>query len=428
MRDRPEPAGRGGGRLRHCGRRRGRCGRPRLPSRLWRRAGVRSGLAHLRAVRQQRPVHLPGADLRPGHPRCVAALPDAGTFVQPIGESCAERAADLLSDLLAEPDHLPGRPQPADRQRDGHLQRGGGLGATRSSCSTSPPADGREGEHLAAGGSTAQAVGYLRMSPCATGAELACRDSLGAPSSFRAKSVSPGVYALVIDAYDQLSSGPVEVTVELLPAVTNDTCAAPLDASTDGGTVDRQSLGSGRRSRRHLQHRRRQPRRRLAGDDRPAVGLPRRRHVRWSQTRASTRSSTCAASPCVGGAPLCASTSATAGPEQLRARGLDAGTYFLVVEGSRLGRQRAGGDHQLGHAGGPFPPNDTCARAAGARLLRAPTRCGSRSTPRKARTTTGAPARPSGGGREVVYSFTLATPRTVTVEGRVGRRRARGTR
>ena len=64
-------------------------------------------------------------------------------------------------------------------------------------------------------GSIAQAVTYLRMSPCATGTELVCRDSLGSTGALTARALAAGVYALVIDAYDQGSSGRVNVTMSL---------------------------------------------------------------------------------------------------------------------------------------------------------------------------------------------------------------------
>lgn len=344
---------------------------------------------------------------------CVAALPDAGVFVQPIGESCAD--ARLITFPTCSPNRTTFRVDLnalTDNEK-GTCSAGSGLGRDAVFLLNVAAITDVKVSTAQVGGSTAQAVSYLRMSPCATGAELACRDSLGAPSNFRAKSVAPGVYALVIDAYDQLSSGLVEVTVEFLPAITNETCSAPLDVSTDGGTTNVDLSGATDDLSATCN---------TALDSRDAVyrvtiGQESDFHAVISPLIEDAGIDPVVylrSSPCVGGTPLVCIDERVAEPEHLRARGLDAGTYFLVVEGRGSAGSGPVAITSWATPAVPFPPNDTCLapRVLDFSIVNPVRFVVDNSEGEDDAVGSCAPFR---GGRDVVYSFTLATTRTVTV-------------
>jgi hypothetical protein len=184
-------------------------------------------------------------------------------------------------------------------------------------------------------GGNAQPVTYLRMAPCALGDELVCRDGFGSASSFLVRSLPPGQYALVVDSFDASSSGVVEVKVERLAPTqpSNETCSTlPIDAPIDGGsfTVDL-SLASDD----------------LQGSCNPAtpdsretvwrVGLPESSdfHARAKGVDDGGADPVLylRESPCSSGQELACIDLPPPASEHLRARGLDAGTYYLVVEG-----------------------------------------------------------------------------------------------
>ncbi len=87
-------------------------------------------------------------------------------------------------------------------------------------------------------GSGAQPVVALRRG-CEGGQELACKDTFGNPTSFTAKSLAAGTYAVVVDGYDAASNGLVAVTVEVLPPTlpANETCPTAEELPLDGGPV-----------------------------------------------------------------------------------------------------------------------------------------------------------------------------------------------
>ena len=356
----------------------------------------------------------PAALCDPVSHSCVEALPDAGTFVQPIGESCANalvisfpicspNLTTFQVDLTPLADNETGTCSSAAGGRDAvFLLNVPSLKDVK--VTTSQPA-----------GSGAQPVVYLRMSPCATGAELACRDSFGATSSIRAKSVAPGVYALVIDAYTSLTFGPVDVTVELLPPVTNDTCAAPLEASTDGGSVTVDLSGAGDDLAASCN---------TAADSRDAVWrvtLDQRSafHAVVRPLVADAGIDTVVylrGSPCASGTPVLCVDNQTDGPEQLLAQPLSAGTWFLVVEG--YGTAGSGPvELTTWSTPAPLPPNDTCAAPRPIDLQSASSIRFPVNTAEGENDDRGSCGVPSGGstGRELVYSFTLPIPRTVTI-------------
>jgi hypothetical protein len=119
-------------------------------------------------------------------------------------------------------------------------------------------------------------------------------------------------------------------------------------------------------------------------------------------------------SPCVGGAELACIDNESELPEQLRVRGLDAGTYFLIVEG--YGTTGSGAVELTTWATPPvpLPPNDTCAAP---RVLDFSATNSLRFTV----DTSDAEDDAIGtcafgpGGRDTVYAFNLASGRTVTV-------------
>ncbi len=345
---------------------------------------------------------------------CVTNLPDAGT--QPIGDSCAD--APLISFPVCASSRTTFRVDLGKLADDvqGTCSAATGLGRDAVFVLRVANSSDVKVTTTRAPGSTAQPVTYLRMSPCPTGAELVCHDTFGNAGSFRAKAVPAGDYALVIDAYDQLSSGAVDVTVELLPTVTNDTCATPLDALTDGGTVTVDLSG--------------------ALDDLTATcssSGPDSREAVY-QVTLTERSDFNArviglrdsgadpvlylrGSPCsdagVSNQLACVDQTFADEPELLRARGLKAGTYFLVVEG-------------FGAAGSapvsltswatplPNPANDTCAAPRplnfqGGSFISVPVDTSEADDDDRGSCSI------AGGGREAVLTFTLAAPRTVTI-------------
>ncbi len=342
---------------------------------------------------------------------CVAEA----AAVQPVGEACAD--APVLVFPLCSPDRTTFQvnlAQQADNER-GSCSSDGGFGRDAVVLLNVAATSDVKVSTAPAAGSNAEAVTYLRRNPCATGPELACYDSFGQPGSFRVKSVAAGVYALVIDAFDQRSSGAVDVTVELLPGVTNDTCSAPLVASVDGGAV-RVDLSGANDD--------------LVGtcnattaDSRDAVW-----QVNLSQTsdfHAVVRPLVADAgidsilylrsAPCATGSELNCTDNAVADLEHLRARGLAAGTYYLVVEGYGA---RGSGPVELttwATAPAPYPANDTCLSP---RAIDLQTNSSVRfvvDTSEAEDNERGTCSVPNGGGREVVYSFTLAATKTVTV-------------
>ncbi|MBI3185583.1 MAG: hypothetical protein HYZ28_25880 [Myxococcales bacterium] len=85
---------------------------------------------------------------------------------------------------------------------------------------------------------------YVRSAPCDSdgGTELACRDRYSEPEVIRLRNLAPGEYYLFVEGYGSFGAGPTEVSIEVgppTPPPPNDTCttAQPLILGTNG-TVD----------------------------------------------------------------------------------------------------------------------------------------------------------------------------------------------
>lgn len=351
----------------------------------------------------------------PASHTCLGALPDAGPLLQPVGESCNDAmpilfpqcsptATSFRLDLGALNDDV-----------QGTCSADGGLGRDAVFLLNVPAVSDVRVSTAQSPGSTAEAVTYLRMAPCATGPELVCKDSFGAPSSFRSKNVAPGVYALVVDSYDQLRSGLVDVTVELLPGITNETCAAPLPAPLDGGalTVDLSGASDDLKGTCNS-----------GADSRDVV-------YQFTLNQKSDFTALVAAvnadagtdpvvyvrgAPCAadaGNELACVDT--TNPTERLSLRGLDAGTYYLVVEGYRTAGNGPVRLTSWATPPVPFPPNDTCGAPRVIDLTTASSASFTVDTAAALDHFQGSCASFGVGGLDAVYTFTLTAPRTVTI-------------
>lgn len=263
---------------------------------------------------------------------CVAPS-DAG-FPQPlIAESCAT-AAELPFPPCAASTRFRVDLGPLRDDEQGTCSGAGAAGRDAVFLLTLDAGYDVSVSATAPAGSAAQPVTYLRAAPCQAGAELVCRDALGGASSgFLMRSLPQGQYALVIDQHQASAAGVLDVQVDLLPPTlpSNDTCTTPLNASTDGGTVTI-DLSAATDD--------------LTGscngtiDSRDAVwrvdlaqpsdfyALARGQPDSGTDPVLYLRDAPCALDREVS----CVDLSSTQ-TEQLRARRLDAGTYYLVVEG-----------------------------------------------------------------------------------------------
>ena len=345
---------------------------------------------------------------------CIENDLDGGAFVQPVGESCAN-ATRIIFPVCPSSSRTTFRVDLAARVDDekGTCTQANTFGRDAVFLIDVPTTSDLTVTTAQAAGSNAQAVAYLRMTPCASGLELVCRDTFGAPISFRSKSLPPGQYALVIDSYTAASAGLVDVTVELLPPVTNETCSTPLEASTDGGTVTVDLPGA------------------LDDVTGSCNSEPDSRDAVWRVTltersdfHALVRATVPDAgdpvvylrdSPCATGSELFCIDS-IGDTETLNARVLDAGTYFLVVEG-------------YGTSGSlpvtltswatpaPFPPNDSCSAPRVIDFTSTNSVRFTVDTLEGLDDDRGSCGTPTSGstGPDAVYSFTLAATRTVTI-------------
>ncbi|MBI3185302.1 MAG: hypothetical protein HYZ28_24450 [Myxococcales bacterium] len=216
------------------------------------------------------------------------------------------------------------------------------------------------------------AVVYLRRGPCASGAELSCRDDLGQPESLRLKSLPQGDYFLVVDSFDAPSAGQVRVTVELAPPTPppNETCATAIEVPFDGGSTASFVVDTS-----------------LATDDHAGScnNTTDSREVVYRIPLAAPKDLRATArglgdggvdpvlylhrTPCGGGSSELACDDQLTRPEVIRKLNLQAGDYFLFVEG--FGPDGGGPTEVTVALSGPTPPppNDTC---QGARLISFP--------------------------------------------------------
>lgn len=263
-------------------------------------------------------------------------------------------------------------------------------------------------------GSSAQPVPYLRLTPCATGEELVCRDALGGPAMVLAKSLPKGTYALVLDTYDSLSAGKVDVKVELQPPTgpANETCVRATPASLDGGIVivDTSTADDD-----------------TAGTCNSAASSA---EVVYSVTVSSladfhavTRGVGDAGvdpviylreSPCSSGAQLkCVDQLDT--PEHLRARQLSPGTYYLFVE--TYGLSGAGPVELQTWLTAPTsgPGNDTCAAPRAITFAPGTSSVSFVAEPGEGEDDEAGSCNSERGSAELVYQLTLSAARNVTV-------------
>lgn len=346
---------------------------------------------------------------------CVDALADAGPLLQPVGESCADAQAIVFPQCSPKATAFTVDLGPRTDDLQGSCSADAGLGRDAVFLLNVPEVSDVRVSTRKPAGSVGEAVTYLRMTPCATAAELVCKDSFGAPSSMRAKAVPPGVYTVVVDAYDQMRSGPIDVTVELLPAITNETCATPLPMPVDGGSVSVDLSG--------------------AGDDLAAScnTAANSRDVVYQFTLTapsdvtaivsagdggadpvvSVRGSPCSAGADAGNELACVDTLKPS--ERVSLRGLGAGTYYLVVEG--YGEQGSGPVTVTGTVTPPvpYPPNDLCAAARVIDFSAAASSTFTVDTSDGRSDYEGTCAPNGTGGRDVVYTFTLTAPKFLTV-------------
>jgi hypothetical protein len=358
---------------------------------------------------------------------CVALSADAGivSVVPTIGETCAD----------AQPLPFPGcvpatafRVDLSPLKDDATGSCGGPTGAGHDAIFLVELDAGYDLRVTAtpAPGSAAEPVTYLRLSPCddqpsftPDRAELVCSDGFGGTSSFLATSLPPGEYAIVIDAFTAGTSGPVDVTVELLAptAPANETCQSPIFASLDGGTVSldlAQYSDDLKGSCNGLQTNSNEAVFRVQLDavsDFHAVVTPDDADG-GADPVVYLRKSPCA----TGGEVRCIDQTGPGKAESLRARSLEAGTYFLVVEGYGLSGSGAIQLSTWATDPVPPPPNDTCAAP---RLVQFAS--GSNTVSFTADTSAGEDddhgscSDDTLGGRELVYRIALPTDQTLTV-------------
>ncbi len=159
---------------------------------------------------------------------CVESLADAGTFVQPAGESCADPQVIVFSacsprrtgfqvDLGTRQDNERGSCAGTGTGRDAvFLLNVPTLADVKVSTSQAP-------------GSTAQAVSFLRTSPCASGAERVCVNEWDNDQHehLRARGLDAGTYFLFVEGFGARGSGKVQLTswaTAPVPIPSNDTC------------------------------------------------------------------------------------------------------------------------------------------------------------------------------------------------------------
>ncbi|MCC6332651.1 MAG: hypothetical protein IT380_01530 [Myxococcales bacterium] len=262
-------------------------------------------------------------------------------------------------------------------------------------------------------GSLAEPVVSLRRD-CDDERELACSDSLSGQASFRLRSLTPGLYTLVVDSFDASSAGRVDVTVQFSAPTTpaNESCGTAellppdtdvtvnLSLADDDLQVSCNRLPSSAEAVYRLEL--------TSPSD---VFLTATGTTNVNPVLALRRS------PCAAADQVRCVNAFTGTTESLIARDLPAGSYYVVLE---RGGPAVGSITLRASVTPPTPPpvNDTC---SGARAITFPV--GMNTVTFSVDTSL---ARDDEAGScnaeldspETVYALTLATRRSVTIVSR----------
>lgn len=265
-------------------------------------------------------------------------------------------------------------------------------------------------------GSGAHPIVYVRRMPCA-GQELACVNG-GGPfqTTVHLRSRTAGDYAIFLDTLDAASGGEVEVTVTLSAPTqpSNDTCLTADPLPADGGSVRADTSIASNDEFTSCNS---------AGGpelvwrlvlDRPSDIVARAVAADAGVSAfIQLREGDCASGPSRG----CAG-SGTGGVAALRARGVDAGVYYLIVESPAVAAGAVDVSAQIQE---PSPPlqHDTCAApydivfADGGTFVELDVDTSTASDDHDG--TCNDPAGSGAGGPEYVYRLRLLSPRRVAV-------------